>query len=178
MKRLLCIVISLLFVTFSLTGCNILGGDLKALPYSFFASSEKIAIDTMKKVVKAFDNRDKEMLKTICAKEFLKVYKNFDKDLDKAIKYYTIKSEKADYEWTGDNDITDDNGTVAYTYCIATLKDKKDTFTFVINVCYQDDTNEMNEGLWSLCIQNEKLEPTKDSEIDDSEPDYGIYINR
>lgn len=36
----------------------------------------------------------------------------------------------------------------------------------------------MNEGLWSLCIQNEKLEPTKDSEIDDSEPDYGIYINR
>ena len=178
MKKLVCIVVSLLFLTFSLTGCNILGGDLKALPYSFFASSERIAIDTMKKVVKAFDNKDKEMLKSICAKEFLKVYKNFDKDLDKAFKYYTIKSEKADYEWTCDNDSTDDNGTIAYTYCIATLKDKNDTFTFVINVCYQDDTNEMNEGLWSLCIQNEKLEPTKDSEIDDSEPDYGIYVNR
>lgn len=178
MKRLLCIVISLLFVTFSLTGCNILGGDLKALPYSFFASSEKIATDTMKKVVKAFDNRDKEMVKSLFAKEVLKKYKNFDKDLDKAFKYYTIKSEKVDYDWSGDSDSTDDNGTVAYTYCIATLKDKKDTFTFVINVCYQDDTNEMNEGLWSLCIQNEKLEPTKDSEIDDSELDYGIYINR
>ena len=87
MKKLVCIVVSLLFLTFSLTGCNILGGDLKALPYSFFASSERIAIDTMKKVVKAFDNKDKEMLKSICAKEFLKVYKNFDKDLDKAFKY-------------------------------------------------------------------------------------------
>ena len=94
MKRLLCIVIFLLFVTFSLTRCNILGGDLKALPYSFFASSEKIATDTMKKVVKAFDNRDKEMVKSLFAKEVLKKYKNFDKDLDKAFKYYTIKSEK------------------------------------------------------------------------------------
>ena len=163
MKRLLCIVISLLFVTFSLSGCNILGGDLKALPYSFFASSEKIATDTMKKVVKAFDNRDKEMVKSLFAKEVLKKYKNFDKDLDKAFKYYTIKSEKV---------------TVAYTDCLATLKDKNDTFTFGVNVCYQDDTNELNEGVWCIYLQNEKLEPTKDSEIDDSEPNYGIYLNR
>ena len=70
MKKFVCIVVSLLLLTFSLTGCNILGGDLKALPYSFFASSEKIATDTMKKVVKAFDTKDKEMLKSICAKEF------------------------------------------------------------------------------------------------------------
>ena len=178
MKRLLCIVISLLFVTFSLTGCNILGGDLKALPYSFFASSEKIATDTMKKVVKAFDNRDKEMVKSLFAKEVLKKYKNFDKDLEKAFKYYTIKSEKVDYDWAGDSDSTDDNGTVAFTYCLAILKNKKDSFKFVVNICYQDDINEKNEGLWCLCILNEKLEPTKDSEIDDSEPDYGIYLNR
>ena len=153
MKRLLCIIISLLFVTFSLTGCNILGGDLKALPYSFFASS-------------------------LFAKEVLKKYKNFDKDLEKAFKYYTIKSEKVDYDWAGDSDSTDENGTVAYTDCLATLKDKNDTFTFGVNVCYQDDTNELNEGVWCIYLQNEKLEPTKDSEIDDSEPDYGIYINR
>lgn len=175
MKRLLCIVISLLFITFSLTGCNILGGNLN---YSFFASSEKIATDTMKKVVKAFDNRDKEMVKSLFAKEVLKKYKNFDKDLEKAFKYYTIKSEKVDYDWSGDSDSTDDNGTVAYTDCLATLKDKNDTFTFGVNVCYQDDTNELNEGVWCIYLQNEKLEPTKDSEIDDSEPDYGIYINR
>lgn len=178
MKRLLCIVISLLFVTFSLTGCNILGGDLKALPYSFFASSEKIATDTMKKVVKAFDNRDKEMVKSLFATEVLKKYKNFDKDLEKAFKYYTIKSEKVDYDWAGDSDSTDENGTVAYTDCLATLKDKNDTFTFGVNVCYQDDTNELNEGVWCIYLQNEKLEPTKDSEINDSEPNYGIYLNR
>ena len=76
MKRLLCIVISLLFVTFSLTGCNILGGDLKALPYSFFASSEKNANDTRKKVLKALDNREKEMVKSLFDKQLLKKYKN------------------------------------------------------------------------------------------------------
>lgn len=73
---------------------------------------------------------------------------------------------------------TDENGTVAYTDCLATLKDKNDTFTFGVNVCYQDDTNELNEGVWCIYLQNEKLEPTKDSEIDDSEPNYGIYLNR
>ena len=108
----------------------------------------------------------------------MKKYKNFDKDLDKAFKYYTIKSEKVDYDWAGDSDSTDENGTVAYTDCLATLKDKNDTFTFGVNVCYRDDTNDMNEGVWCIYLQNEKLEPTKDSEIDDSEPNYGIYLNR
>ena len=34
----------------------------------------------------------------------------------------TIKSEKVDYDWAGDSDSTDENGTVAYTDCLATVK--------------------------------------------------------
>ena len=178
MKRLLCIVISLLFVTFSLTGCNILGSDLKALPYSFFASTEKITIDTLKKVVKAFDNRDKEMVKSLFAKNILKKYKNFDKELDKAFKYYTIKSEKVEYSWSGDSDSTEDGITITFTGGDVTIKKANKSFDISIEICSNDDNDDLNVGVWCIYLQNEKLEPTKDSEINDSEPNYGIYLNR
>lgn len=182
MKRLLCIVISLLFVTFSLTGCNILGGDLNALPYSFFASSEKIATDTMKKVVKAFDNRDKEMVKSLFAKEVLKKYKNFDKDLDKAFKYYTIKSEKVDYDWSGDSDSTEDGKTIAFTGGDAIVNKGKKGFTISSEICSNDENNDANIGIWNICIVENNLDESEikgiysDDDPTTDIPKYGIYV--
>lgn len=182
MKKLVCIVVSLLFLTFSLTGCNILGGDLKALPYSFFASTEKITIDTLKKVVKAFDNRDKEMVKSLFAKNILKKYKNFDKELDKAFKYYTIKSEKVEYSWSGDSDSTEDGITITFTGGDVTIKKANKSFDISIEICSNDDNDDLNVGVWNLYIVDNNLDENEikgiysDDDIGSDIPKYGIYV--
>ena len=147
LKKAMCLCVTLTIFVLLLTGCSLLDKGLKALPYSFVATSEDAAVDAMKKVVKAF-------------------------------KYYTIVSEKADYSWAGDSDTTEDGVIVAFTDCDVTVKNKKDTFTLGVNVCYKDDSDEANEGVWCIYLQNEKLEPIKESEIDPNEPNYGIYLNR